>query len=45
MGIGIKITTDGPCMDLTKEMFELIFLQGLFDWFELTEDGIRVECR
>ena len=36
MAIGIKIITDGPCMDLTKEMFELIFPQGLFDWFEIT---------
>ena len=24
-------------MELTKEMFELIFPQGLFDWFELTD--------
>ncbi len=24
-------------MDLTKEMFELIVPQGLFDWFELTD--------
>jgi hypothetical protein len=36
MAIGITIITDGPRMDLTKEMFELIFPQGLFDWFELT---------
>jgi hypothetical protein len=25
------------CIGITKEMFELIFLQGLFDWFELTD--------
>jgi len=37
MAIGINIITDGPCMELTKEMFELIFPQGLFDWFELTD--------
>ena len=36
MAIGIKIITDGPCMELTKDMFELIFPQGLFAWFELT---------
>ncbi len=24
MVIGIKLITNGPCMDLTKEMFELI---------------------
>jgi hypothetical protein len=37
MALGIKIITDGSCMELTKEMFELIFPQGLFDWFELTD--------
>ena len=36
MAIGINIVTDGPCMELTKDLFELIFPQGLFDWFELT---------
>ncbi len=36
MAIGSKIITDGPCMELTKDMFELIFPQGLFAWFELT---------
>ncbi len=24
-------------MELTKEIFELIFPQGLFDWFEITD--------
>jgi len=37
MAIGINIITDGPCMELTKDMFELIFPQGLFEWFELTD--------
>jgi hypothetical protein len=37
MAIGINIITNGPCMELTKEMFELIFPQGLFEWFELTD--------
>lgn len=37
MAIGSEIITDGHCMELTKEMFELIFPQGLFDWFELTD--------
>ena len=45
MAIDIEIIPDGPCMELTKEMFELIFPQGLFDWFELTDgraDGQEV---
>ena len=24
-------------MEITKEMFELIFPKGLFDWFEITD--------
>ena len=28
MVIGIKLITDGPCMELTKELFELIFPKG-----------------
>jgi len=36
MRVGIKMTTHGPCRELTKEMFELIFPQGLFHWFKLT---------
>ena len=24
-------------MEMTKEIFELIFPQGLFDWFEITD--------
>lgn len=39
------ITTNGPFRDLTKKMFELIFLPGMFDWVEITENGIRAECR
>ena len=37
MEIGLTLINDGHCMELTKEMFELIFPQGLFDWFELTD--------
>ena len=37
MAIGSELLTDGPCMELTKDMFELIFPPGLFDWFELTD--------
>jgi len=25
------------CMEMNKEIFELIFSQGLFDWFEITD--------
>jgi hypothetical protein len=45
MEIGLTLITNGHCMELTKEMFELIFPQGLFDWFELTDgraDGPEV---
>lgn len=37
MEIGLTLINDGHCMELTKEMFELIFPEGLFDWFELTD--------
>ncbi len=37
MEIGRTHINDGHCMELTKEMFELIFPEGLFDWFELTD--------
>jgi len=37
MEIGIKILNDGHCMELTKEIFELIFPKGLFEWFEITD--------
>ena len=35
--IGINILTHGHGMDLTKEIFELIFPQGLFDWVAITD--------
>jgi len=37
MEIGIEIITDGHCMEITKEIFELIFPKGLFEWFEITD--------
>lgn len=33
----VVVPNDRQCMEMKKEIFELIFPQGLFDWFILTE--------
>ncbi len=35
--MNIGIMNGGHCMELTQEIFELIFPQGVFEWFDLTE--------
>ncbi len=31
------IINGGHCMELTQEIFELIFPKGIFEWFDITE--------
>jgi hypothetical protein len=35
--MNIGLMNGGHCMELTQEIFELIFPQGVFEWFDLTE--------
>ena len=35
--MNIGLMNGGHCMELTQEIFELIFPKGVFEWFDLTE--------
>jgi hypothetical protein len=35
--MGIVVRNNSPDMEITKEVFELMFPKGLFEWFEVAE--------